>query len=104
MFLSYFAHFILCFFHILLISYYVSFIFCSFHFNIDVLTCSSLFYYRMSKQISSLARSFLKKSKDGNKDGLFQGSSSSSSRSEALIRAVQADFPGRGAAFMNKVI
>jgi hypothetical protein len=96
--------FILCFFHILLISYYVSFIFCSFHFNIDVLTCSGLFYYRMSKQISSLARSFLKKSKDGNKEGLFQGSSSSSSISEALIRAVQAHFPGREAAFMNKVI
>jgi hypothetical protein len=42
--------FILCFFHILLISYYVSFIFCSFYFNIDVLTCSCLFYYRMSKK------------------------------------------------------
>jgi hypothetical protein len=36
--------FILCLFHILLISYYISFIFCSFYFNIDVLTCSCLFY------------------------------------------------------------
>jgi hypothetical protein len=96
--------FILCFFHIFLISYYVSFIFCSFHFNIDVLTCSCLFYYRMSKKKSSLARSFLKKSKDGNNEGLFQGSSLSSLRHEALIRAVQADFPGRGVTFMNEVI
>jgi hypothetical protein len=48
--------------------------------------------------------SFLKKSKDGNKEGLFQNSSSSSSRREALIRAVQADFPGCGVAFMNEVI
>jgi hypothetical protein len=85
------------------VSYYVSFIFCSFHFNIDVLTCSCLFYYRMSKK-SSLARSFIKKSKNGNKGGLFQGSSSSSSRREALIRAVQADFPGCGVVFMNEVI
>jgi hypothetical protein len=98
------ARFIFCFFHILLISYYASFIFCSFHFNIDVLTCSCSFYYRMSQKISCLARSFLKKSKDGNKEGLFQGSSSSSSRHEALIRTVQADFPRRGVAFMNEVI
>jgi hypothetical protein len=77
----------------MIIDKYVSFIFCSFHFNIDVLTCSCLFYYRMSKKISSLPRSFLKKSKDGNKEGLFRGSSSSSSRREALIRAVQVDFP-----------
>jgi hypothetical protein len=47
-------------------------------------------------------RSFLNKSKDGNKEGLFQGSSSSSSRCEALIGVVQADFPGRGVAFMNE--
>jgi hypothetical protein len=85
------------------VSYYVSFIFYSFHFNIDVLTCSCLFYYRMSKK-SSLERSFLNKSKDGNKEGLFQGSSSSLSRCEALIRVVQADFPGHGATFMNEVI
>jgi hypothetical protein len=85
------------------VSYYVSFIFCSFHFNIDVLTCSCLFYYRMSKK-SSLARSFLKMSKDGNKEGLFEGSSSSWLRREALIRMVQADFLGHGITFMNEVI
>jgi hypothetical protein len=82
MFLSYF-----------LISYYVSFIFCSFHFNINVLTCSCLFDYRVSKNIYCLARSFLKKSNNGNKEGLFQGSSSSLLRGDALIRIVQADFP-----------
>jgi hypothetical protein len=49
-------------------------------------------------------RSFLNKSKDGNKEGLFQGSSLSLSRREALIRAVQANFPGHGVAFMNEVI
>jgi hypothetical protein len=49
-------------------------------------------------------RSFLKKSKDGNKEGLFQGSSFSSSRHEALIRAVQADFLGHGVTFINEVI
>jgi hypothetical protein len=49
-------------------------------------------------------RSFLKNSRDGNKESLFQGSSSSSSRHEALIRAVQADFPGCWVAFMNEVI
>jgi hypothetical protein len=53
---------------------------------------------------SLLAKSFLKKSKDGNMEGLFQGSSSSSSRREALITAVQVDFPGRGVTFMNEVI
>jgi hypothetical protein len=89
------------------VSYYVSFIFYSFHFNIDVLTCSCLFYYNlnfMSKKLKSLARSFLKKSKDGSTEGLLQGSSSSSSRREALIRVVQADFPRRGVAFMNEAI
>jgi hypothetical protein len=49
-------------------------------------------------------KSFLKKSKDGNTEYLFQGSSSSSSRHEALIRVVQEDFPGRGVTFMNEVI
>jgi hypothetical protein len=58
----------------------------------------------MSKKLKSLVRSFLKKNKDGNKEGLFQDSSSSSSRCEALIRAVQADFPGCGVVFMNEVI
>jgi hypothetical protein len=59
----------------------------------------------MSKKIKSLlAKSFLKKSKDGNTEGLFQGSSSSSSRHEALIKVVQADFPGHGVTFMNEVI
>jgi hypothetical protein len=57
----------------------------------------------MSKK-SSLARSFLKKSNHGNKEGLFQGSSSPLSRCEALIRAVQVDFLGRGVTFMNEVI
>jgi hypothetical protein len=50
------------------------------------------------------AKSFLKKSKDGNTEGLFQGSSSSSSRCQALIRVVEADFPGCAVAFMNEVI
>jgi hypothetical protein len=58
----------------------------------------------MSKRIKNLARSFLKKSNVGNKEGLFQGSSSSLSRCEALVWAVQADFPGHGVAFMNEVI
>jgi MFS-type transporter involved in bile tolerance (Atg22 family) len=92
-----------CLFHIIFLSYFAHFIFFSFHFNIDVLTCSCLFCYRMSKK-SSLARSFHTKSMDGNKEGLFQGISSSSSRREVLIRAVQADFPRCGVAFMNEVI
>jgi hypothetical protein len=54
----------------------------------------------MSKKIKSLARSC----KDGNTEGLFQDSSSSSLRHEALIRAVQADLPRHGVAFMNEVI
>jgi hypothetical protein len=58
----------------------------------------------MSKKIKNLARSFLKNSNVGNKEGLFQGSSSSSSRHEALIRVVQADFLGHEVAFMNEVI
>jgi hypothetical protein len=53
---------------------------------------------------SLLAKSFLKKSKYGNMDGLFQGSSLSSSRSQALIRAVEADFSRRAVTFMNEVI
>jgi hypothetical protein len=60
--------FILCFFHILLISFQY--------------WCINLFLFILlgCQKINSLARSFLKKSKDGNKEGLFQGSSSSSSR------------------------
>jgi hypothetical protein len=70
MFVSYFAHFI------------------------SILMYSLVFvYFTIGCQKSSLARNFLKKSKDGNKEGLFQGSSSSSLRREALIRAVHADFP-----------
>jgi hypothetical protein len=49
MFVSSYVSFILCLFHILVLSYYVSFIFCSFHFNIDVLTCSCLFYSDVKK-------------------------------------------------------
>jgi hypothetical protein len=46
----------------------------------------------MSKKLKSLlAKSFFKKSKDGNTGGLFQGSSSSLSRRQALMRAVEAD-------------
>jgi hypothetical protein len=93
-----------CLFHILLISYYVSFIFCSFHFNIDVLTVL-IYFTRMSKKLKSLlAKSFLKKIKDGDTGGLFQGSSSSSSRCQALMRAVEADNLGHTVAFMNEVI
>jgi hypothetical protein len=59
----------------------------------------------MSKQLKSLlAKSFLKKSKDGNTGGLFQGSSSSSSRHQALMRVVEADNQGVAVAFMNEVI
>jgi hypothetical protein len=59
----------------------------------------------MSKKLKFLLpKSFLNKSKDGNTEGLFQGSYSSSSRREVLIRAVQADSPGHGVAFMNEVI
>jgi hypothetical protein len=59
----------------------------------------------MSKKLKSLlAKSFLKKSKDDNMGGLFQGSSLSSSRRQALMRAVEADNPGRTVAFMNEVI
>jgi hypothetical protein len=93
-----------CLFHILLISYYVSFIFCSFHFNIDVLIVL-IYFTRMSKKLKSLlAKSFLKKIKDGDTGGLFQGSSSSSSRCQALMRAVEADNLGHTVAFMNEVI
>jgi hypothetical protein len=53
---------------------------------------------------SLLEKSFLEKSKDGNTEGLFQGSSLSSSRHQALIRVVEADFPGRAVTFMNEVI
>jgi hypothetical protein len=59
----------------------------------------------MSKKLKSLlAKSFLKKSKDGNTEGLFQGSSSSSSRREALMRTVEADNPGVAVAFMTEEI
>jgi hypothetical protein len=75
MFLSYFAHFILCFFHILLISFQLVLI----------------YFTRMSKKMKSLlVKSFLKRSKDDNMEGLFQGSSSSSSMCQALMSAVQA--------------
>jgi hypothetical protein len=36
--------------------------------------------------------------------GLFQGSSLSSSRRQALMRAVEADNPGRAITFMNELI
>jgi hypothetical protein len=84
--------FILCFFHILLISYYVSFIFCSFHFIIDVLNFSCLFYYDVKKIEESASEEFPQEGQGWNTKVLFQGSSSSSSRHQALIRAVQADF------------
>jgi hypothetical protein len=59
----------------------------------------------MSKKLKSLlAKRFLKKSKDGNMEGLFQGSFSSSSRHQALMRVVEVDSPGRAVAFMNEVI
>jgi hypothetical protein len=94
MFVSYFAHFILCFFHILLISFQYY--------------CNNLFLFILlgcQKRLKSLlAKSFLKKSKDGNTGGLFQGSSSSSLRRQALTRAVEADNPGVEVAFMNEVI
>jgi hypothetical protein len=43
----------------------------------------------MSKKIEESVKSFLKKSKDGNTEGLFQGSSSSSSRHKALMSVVE---------------
>jgi hypothetical protein len=46
----------------------------------------------------------LKRSKDGNTKGLFQGSSSSSSSHQALIRAVEAENPGRAVGIMDEVI
>jgi hypothetical protein len=59
----------------------------------------------MSKKLKSLlVKSFLKKSKDGKTGGLFQGSSSSSSRHQALMRAVEADNPRVAVEFMNEVI
>jgi hypothetical protein len=59
----------------------------------------------MSKKLKSLlAKSFLKRSKDGNKEGLFQGSSSSSSRRQALMSVVQVKNPGCAVAFMEEVI
>jgi hypothetical protein len=59
----------------------------------------------MSKKLKSLlGKSFLKKSKDGNTGDLFQGSSSSSSRCQALMRAVEEDNLGCVVAFMNEVI
>jgi hypothetical protein len=59
----------------------------------------------MSKKLKSLlAKSFLKKTKDGNTEGLFQGSSSSSLRHQALMSVVQAENPGCGVAFMEEII
>jgi hypothetical protein len=59
----------------------------------------------MSKKLKSLlVKSLLKKSKDGNTRGLFQGSSSSSSRCQALMRAVESDNPGVAVTFMNEII
>jgi hypothetical protein len=63
----------------------------------------------MSKKMKSLlAKSLLKKSKDGNTEGLFQGSSSSSTRRKALMSVVktevQAENPGCAVAFMEEVI
>jgi hypothetical protein len=59
----------------------------------------------MSKKLKSLlAKSFLKKSKDCNMGDLFQGSSSSSSRCQVLMRVVEVDNPGVAVQFMNEVI
>jgi hypothetical protein len=59
----------------------------------------------MSKKLKSLlVKSLLKKCKDGNTRGLFQGSSSSSSRCQALMRVVESDNPGVVVAFMNEII
>jgi hypothetical protein len=49
-------------------------------------------------------KSFLKRSKDDNKEGLFQGISSSSSRSQVFISVVQAENPGCAVASMEEVI
>jgi hypothetical protein len=46
----------------------------------------------------------LKRSKDGNTEGLFQGSSSSSSSHQALMRAVEAENPGRAVGIIDEVI
>jgi hypothetical protein len=59
----------------------------------------------MSKKLKSLlAKSFLKRSKDGNKEGLFQGSYSSSLRRQALMSVVQAENPGCATTFMEVII
>jgi hypothetical protein len=59
----------------------------------------------MSKKLKNLlAKSFLKKRKDGNTDGLFQGSSLSSPRHQALMRAIEANNLGHAVAFINEVI
>jgi hypothetical protein len=46
----------------------------------------------------------LKRSKDGNTEGLFQGSSSSSSSHQALMRAVEAENPGHAVGIIDEVI
>jgi hypothetical protein len=59
----------------------------------------------MSKQLKSLlAKSFLKRSKDGNKQSLFQGSSLSSLRHQVLMSVVQAENPGCAVALMEVII
>jgi hypothetical protein len=59
----------------------------------------------MSKKLKSLlVKSFLKKSKDGNTEGLFQGSSLSSSRHQALRSMAEAENLGCEVAFMEEVI
>jgi hypothetical protein len=59
----------------------------------------------MSKKLKSLlAKSFLKRSNEGNKEGLFQGSSSSSLRHQALMSVVKAENLGCAVAFMDEVI
>jgi hypothetical protein len=57
----------------------------------------------MSEKLKSLlAKSFLKKSKDGkHMDGFIQGSSSSSSRRQVLMSVVQVESPRCVVAFME---
>jgi hypothetical protein len=54
----------------------------------------------MSKKL----KSFLKRSKDGNKQSLFQGSSSSLSRHQVLMSVVQVENPGCVVALMEVII
>jgi hypothetical protein len=59
----------------------------------------------MSKKLKSLlAKSFLKRRKDDNMEGLFQGSPSSSLRRQALMRVVEVEHPGHAVTFMEEVI